>query len=156
MVAGLSPGRAVRAAALVLALAAAAGCEATVNSYPEHLTFPPRADRLVDRLPAEAPQDPGPPQDLDQFLARLDGLGGRTLDPAALPAEQRSQIQQTLTELFGTPAGPVVAAVGDARPPADRLGLSPERLAEGSRLFRRHCQQCHGLAGDGRGPTGRW
>src|SRR5262249_20091674 len=23
-------------------------------------------------------------------------------------------------------------------------------------LFRKHCQQCHGLPGDGRGPTGLW
>jgi mono/diheme cytochrome c family protein len=156
MVAGLSPRRALRAAVLAVALAAAAGCEAPVSSYPEHLTFPPRADLIVDRLPAEAPQDPGPPQDLDKFLARIDGLGGRTFDPAALPAEQRARIQQALTELFGTPASPAVAAEGDARPPADRLGLTSERLAEGGRLFRRHCQQCHGISGDGRGPTGLW
>lgn len=131
------------------------GCEAPVHDYPEHLTFPPRTDWVVDQLPAEAPQDPGPPQDLDLFIARINTLGGRAYDPASLPPDQRSQIQQALTDLFGTPARPVLSA-GDAAPLADRLGLSPERLAEGGRLFRRHCQQCHGLSGDGRGPTGLW
>ncbi len=29
-------------------------------------------------------------------------------------------------------------------------------LARGSALYRRHCLHCHGLAGDGRGPTGPW
>ncbi len=29
-------------------------------------------------------------------------------------------------------------------------------LAKGSELYRRHCMHCHGVAGDGRGPTGAW
>jgi hypothetical protein len=29
-------------------------------------------------------------------------------------------------------------------------------LQEGSRLYRIHCVQCHGLTGDGRGPTSKW
>ncbi|MFO0843131.1 MAG: c-type cytochrome [Gemmataceae bacterium] len=29
-------------------------------------------------------------------------------------------------------------------------------LAKGSELYRRHCLHCHGVAGDGRGPTGAW
>jgi mono/diheme cytochrome c family protein len=31
-----------------------------------------------------------------------------------------------------------------------------DRLAPGSRLFRRHCLHCHGLTGDGHGPTAEW
>ncbi len=31
-----------------------------------------------------------------------------------------------------------------------------QRLLRGSKLYRRHCLHCHGLAGDGRGPTGPW
>lgn len=29
-------------------------------------------------------------------------------------------------------------------------------LARGSALYRRHCLHCHGVSGDGRGPTGPW
>lgn len=34
------------------------------------------------------------------------------------------------------------------------MGLTAEALANGSRLYRRHCANCHGLTGDGRGPAG--
>ncbi|MBX9624202.1 MAG: c-type cytochrome, partial [Gemmataceae bacterium] len=60
-------------------------------------------------------------------------------------------LDRFLGEAFGTPAAPTVAADGAAD-----LGLTPDRLAEGGRLYRRHCLQCHGLSGDGRGPTGQW
>ncbi len=37
------------------------------------------------------------------------------------------------------------------------LGLKDEkRLAEGSKLYRSQCLHCHGLTGDGRGPSARW
>ncbi|HXD89023.1 MAG TPA: c-type cytochrome, partial [Urbifossiella sp.] len=65
-------------------------------------------------------------------------------------AERRTTIAQFL-ESFGSPASPVVPHEA-----AERLGLTADRLAEGSRLFRRLCLQCHGLSGDGRGPTGQW
>ena len=59
-------------------------------------------------------------------------------------------LEKTLKELFGTPAQPKVAL----EEPAD--DLDPTTLAEGSRLYRRHCLHCHGLTGDGRGPTAPW
>lgn len=34
--------------------------------------------------------------------------------------------------------------------------LRRRTLVKGSELYRRHCLHCHGLAGDGRGPTGAW
>src|SRR5262249_29876527 len=36
------------------------------------------------------------------------------------------------------------------------LQLDEPTLKEGSRLYRLHCLHCHGLTGDGRGPTARW
>ena len=38
---------------------------------------------------------------------------------------------------------------GETGPPTSILG-------RGSILYRRHCLHCHGLSGDGRGPTGPW
>lgn len=132
-----------------LALLGLAGC-GSPPAYPPDLVFAPRADRLVLKLPDRHPPDAGLAGPASDELARLDGLGGRTADPADLPADARAALDGYLTDTFGTPATPVVKADG-----ADDLGLTPDRLAEGGRLFRRHCLHCHGLAGDGDGPSGQ-
>jgi mono/diheme cytochrome c family protein len=119
------------------------------QDFPPDLVFPDRADRLVLRPPASAPPRPAEVGKLDAELAALDAAGGRTVDPAALPAAARAALAAYLRETFGTPAAPHL-------PDAARLGLTAERLADGSRLYRRQCLQCHGLSGDGRGPTGPW
>ena len=133
---------------LVLTVAAA-GC-GQPPAYPPDLVFAPRADRLVLLLPAAAPPDTGVGGPVDVELARLDALGGRTLDPAAVPADARAALGRFLADTFGTPAAPRVEIDG-----AGELGLTPDRLAEGGRLFRRHCLHCHGLTGDGDGPSGQ-
>jgi mono/diheme cytochrome c family protein len=54
--------------------------------------------------------------------------------------------------MFGTPAHPTVAGYEtktDSR-------LDNATLEKGSKLFRRHCLHCHGMSGDGRGPTAPW
>ena len=139
--------RPVAAAAVLLVVA---GC-GQPPAYPPGLTFLPRADRLVLGVPTAQPAGPNEPGRLDAELAGLDALGGKTLDPAAVPADARRALDAYLAEAFGTPAAPLVNADGAAD-----LGLTPDRLAEGGRLYRRHCLQCHGLSGDGRGPTGPW
>ena len=78
-------------------------------------------------------------------------------DPTTLSAEQRSELQTLLQETFGKPSHPRL----DVQSPAaakqlERVRLDEETLKEGSRLYRLHCMQCHGLTGDGRGPTARW
>ncbi|MBX9584946.1 MAG: cytochrome c [Gemmataceae bacterium] len=133
------------APALLLGLA---GC-GPPPEYPPDLAFPARADRLVLRVPTAQPAGPTDPGPLDAVLAGLDARGGKTLDPAAAPPEAREALARFLAETFGTPAAPTVAADGAAD-----LGLTPDRLAEGGRLYRRSCQHCHGLAGDGQGPSG--
>jgi mono/diheme cytochrome c family protein len=142
--------RSLRGAALAALAVVLSGC-GSAPDYPPHLTFPPRADRLVVRVPTAQPTAGGEPGKLDAELAGLDALGGRTFDPAAARADHRDALNDFLAEAFGTPAAP---ALRDEA--ADRLGLTPDRLAEGGKLYRRHCLQCHGMTGDGRGPTGLW
>jgi mono/diheme cytochrome c family protein len=148
----LAPGAALAALAVVLAALVPSGCNRN-KDYPPDLTFPPRADRLVLKLPTSAPPRSGEIGKLDAEVAALDAAGGRTADPAALPAAARAALDAVLREAFGTPAEP---RLPDDAGIAVRLGLTAERLAEGGRLYRRHCLQCHGLSGDGRGPTGPW
>ena len=151
---GWIPSAALAALAVVLAGALAAflmpGCDSKLG-YPAALEFPSRTDRLVLRIPTAQPKAPGEPGKLDAELAALDSLGGETLDPEQLPVEQRAAIDAFLVETFGTPAASRVNAEL-----AVKLGLTPGTLQDGSRLYRRHCLQCHGLTGDGRGPTGQW
>src|SRR5579871_2147491 len=85
------------------------------------------------------------------------------LDPRNIKPEDRAQFATTLGKLFGTPAHPKVKAKGGEN---DALGVDPEvlkklkldeeTLARGSQLYRNECLHCHGLEGNGRGPTGPW
>ncbi len=60
-------------------------------------------------------------------------------------AEDRLELEQlTLEEAYLKNAGD------------DPLRLNEQTLAEGSKLYRRQCLHCHGLTGDGHGPTGLW
>ena len=75
-------------------------------------------------------------------------------DPMLISASDRQAIDTALTEFFGTPAEPKVAGLeADER---EKLKLDDKTLKEGSRLYRIHCVHCHGVPGDGRGPTARW
>lgn len=75
-------------------------------------------------------------------------------DPTKLSAQDRADLEKALEDLFGTPAKPTVKAE-DAEA-IKTLMLDDAALAEGSKLFRIHCLHCHGVPGDGRGPTARW
>jgi mono/diheme cytochrome c family protein len=130
---------------LVAAGALVPGCGSTPE-HPPTLTFPARADRLVLKLPEKAPPGPNTAGKLDAEIAGLDALGGRTLDPATISGEARAALDTFLKDTFGTPAAP-----NDVAP---TLKLTGAHLAEGSKLFKRHCLQCHNLTGDGRGSTG--
>ena len=70
------------------------------------------------------------------------------------------QIEAMLTELFGTPDEP---RLPDSPQLAELISLDHLRQAAGpvashevgvtTGLYRRHCARCHGVTGDGRGPT---
>lgn len=148
------------AAALTLAAVVApflllGGCGSKPD-YPPNLSFPSRTDRLVLKAPEAPPPGPSEPGKIVEELARLDAAGGKTADPAALPAATRSALDKYLREAFGNPAAPTVAGDPEVSSAAGRLGLAGEALTEGGKLFRKQCLQCHNLTGDGRGPAGLW
>lgn len=135
---------------LLLLTFGCSGCSSTPQSYPPNLTFPARADRLVLKLPDKPAPAINNPNNCEEEIAALDALGGKTLDLAALSADSRGKLDAYLKEAFGTPAAPTIA-IDDAI--AVRLKLSKAYLAEGGKLFRRHCLQCHNMTGDGRGTS---
>ena len=72
--------------------------------------------------------------------------------------EHRQQIEALLGELFGTPDEPRVpprlASVLDIDLLRQAAGpVESHTPGETLGLFRRHCARCHGVTGDGRGPT---
>ncbi len=123
-------------------LSGCGGCKSQTE-YPPTLTFPPRADRLVLKVPDKPAPAVNTAGKRDEEIAALDALGGRTIDPATLSADARAALDAFLKETFGTPAEP-----GDVSAP---LKLTKAHLAEGAKLFKRHCLDCHNITGDGRG-----
>lgn len=81
-----------------------------------------------------------------------------------LTAEQSASIDAVLAELFGSPDQPVLPV--DLPRMAELCDLAALEQAAGpveshevgvvQGLFRRHCARCHGVTGDGRGPTARY
>jgi len=136
----------VAVAALAVLPPGCGGCSSKNDSFPPTLTFPSRADRLVLKLPNKPAQALNNVSERDKEIAALDSVGGMTADPATTPADSREALANFLKETFGTPAAP--------KDIAPSLKLTGAHLAEGSKLFRRHCLQCHNMAGDGRGPAG--
>jgi mono/diheme cytochrome c family protein len=133
------------------------------ESYSESMVYPARSDPVL-REPAKKefpePDRPGqlPLLDLKDFNDPRNPYYGMTdvqlVDPKKLSREDRQELEEALQEIFGTPAQPRVTTISsEAR---QVLELDQETLQKGSQLYRLHCLQCHGLTGDGRGPTARW
>ncbi|HVS35050.1 MAG TPA: c-type cytochrome [Gemmataceae bacterium] len=146
------------------------GCSNTIEyaRYPEGLVYPVRTDPIVPTdappLPAESFYPPGPGR-LDEEIAQFAKAGGVTLDPGKISAEDRKELQKALDALFGSPRVPQVGALAESDELVTQLtalkirdeGDAPfKTLAQGSKVYRYHCVHCHGLTGDGRGPTGPW
>jgi mono/diheme cytochrome c family protein len=176
---GLSPTR--FSMIVVAGLAGIVGCSR--NQYDEGMTYPLRTDLLVlqdgnwgDLAPL-AFNRPGilpldairwPESEWPEGTLKLKGLVGKKLfDPTTIPADLRLEYAKNLEEMFGTPAHPKVAGfdpavlkTADESLTADSiiqtLKIDDATLAEGSRHYREHCLHCHGLEGNGRGPTGPW
>jgi mono/diheme cytochrome c family protein len=78
-------------------------------------------------------------------------------DPRIIPDDIRQKLDAALIELFGTPLDPKVAeSAGLDAAARAKLELDDKTVKEGGRLYRIHCVHCHGVAGDGQGPTARW
>ncbi len=154
------PGRAVMLAFLLLILLLPAGCDVT-GTYPADLDYPARQDPLVVATPKGDQNFPIPPGKLNEWIKKIDGFeGGKTLDPAKVKEKDRQDLVKALLVRFGKPAEPTVKSLGEDKEKIDgqcaALGLGKNVLETGSKLYRRHCLQCHGVPGDGRGPTGPW
>ncbi len=123
------------------------------SGYDPALRYPHRADAIVVQPPTAEPRDATPVGNLTTTLAGYaDVPGTMVVLPGSVAAEEREALAASLDGLFGTPAVPRVpggTAVGD-------LALSPAQLATGSQVYRRLCNQCHGLTGNGQGNAGDW
>jgi len=161
--------------AIFLTLFSMSGCGG--DAYSAAMRYDVRTDPLVkdQNLGPERP-DPDPPGQLPLSSPENvldprnplfnDGKGPelftgtptKLIDPTKLPAEDRKILRQNLDEMFGTPREPMVRIYPDSliEQLETELKLGPKTLAEGSRLYRLHCLHCHGLTGDGHGPTAKW
>jgi mono/diheme cytochrome c family protein len=160
-------GRALGRLALALPVVAVlSGCGSLdATPYPSDLTYPPRSDRIVVEPPKETPYTTDGPGDMERALARVGvapdqgGVGGKSFDPRELPGPLRQEVENELAKVFSRPAQPTVKPYPDqdeAKEYVAKLKLDDATLAQGSIHYRRHCLHCHGLSGDGRGPTGPW
>ncbi len=128
------------------------GCD---ESYPTELTYPLRNDPIVVKVPGTTPWEPTGPGQLDKSIASFESQ--YIVEPRNLDANVRGQLDTALRKIFGTPAEPKVNPDDDdAQKLRDELKLDDKTLKDGSTVYRRHCMHCHGVPGDGRGPTGPW
>ena len=144
------------------ALATLSGC--TLDGYPDDLAYPPRTDPLVvGRADKDASGFDRPgvfPKELFVGLPP-DARDRLLLDPAKMKADEAQQLNSQLIAIFGSPAHPWVAGGNSETRDilaklSETLQLDPETLSRGSKLYRQQCLHCHGLTGDGRGPTSPW
>ena len=78
-------------------------------------------------------------------------------DGEPLPEQHIQQVGNLLTAFFGTPDQPHFPAGHESLVDLQRLnraaGSVPSDLSTGRGLYRKHCSHCHGITGDGVGPT---
>ena len=98
------------------------------------------------------------------YLAVQEQQLGTPDDPAAFSDEQRRNVAEILQATFGTPQDPRLPGGLEDANPEDLVNLYGLRLAAGPvghdkvtreprGLYRQHCAHCHGVTGDGMGPT---
>src|SRR5262249_45481826 len=130
----------------------------------QDLAYPSRTDPLVIGKPDRDAESLDRPGEFPKVLfASLDSEDRKKLllDPSGMKADQRQQLDKVLVSVFGTPAQPTVQGGGpEVRQALEALSkslhLDQETLRRGSELYRHQCLHCHGLTGDGRGPTAPW
>jgi mono/diheme cytochrome c family protein len=143
------------------------GCDSQFPAYPADLKYQARTEPLVVSPPSSDPARLDRPGELPLMLSMLNERDRQgVVDPDNLTGAQRSKLEELLDGVFGTPVNPRVNAKGvkgieeDTQGAVDtarqQLALDDETLARGSSLYRVHCLHCHGLTGNGRGPTSAW
>ncbi|HEV3204873.1 MAG TPA: cytochrome c [Gemmataceae bacterium] len=157
-----------------LALILLCGCDG--NEYSADLKYTTRIDPLVPKKIDTVPPHLDKPGDFPAILTKLnfkdedlkkkfEAEKKNFQDPKDLNPKVRDLIETNLDKLFGSPLKPKVD-IGqlpeDVRQSLNwednrrLLHLEEHTLAEGSIAYRHHCLHCHGLPGDGRGPTAPW
>lgn len=107
----------------------------------------------------------------NKIAARVGEVQGGFEEGENMPREVYQQIADILGAVFGTPDEPVLIAGGGERGfvsdanlvraagPVAQNRLSGDiadanaHLTQGEGLYRQHCVHCHGINGDGKGPT---
>lgn len=152
-----TPQRILTSLILGLALTTLAGC--TEDSYPGELRYPLRGDAMVGQGKSltSTPKTTDRPGELSRifsiYLSEEDRK--KLVDPNELDPAQRGKLEKALLDIFGTPARPTIKDLTESVQNA-LAPIENETLALGSKLYRQHCLHCHGLVGDGRGPTAAW
>ncbi len=72
--------------------------------------------------------------------------------------EQKQDVADILTAMFGTPDQPHVPAIMGDLVDVNRIALAAGAVGSDEQgqprgLYRQHCGHCHGVTGDGKGPT---
>lgn len=149
------------------------GCEP--DPYPLDMEYPERQSPVILQKPdwnrsvRYFPELGHFPQERKKIYA--EGTG-KIADPRKVPRPLRERVKKILTSYFLTPAQPLLKGATPDQIKAifstPRNGLSRISTAEnvydtfyrglmrGSKLYRRHCLHCHGVSGNGRGPTAAW
>jgi mono/diheme cytochrome c family protein len=148
----------LRATPFLLALVLVAGC---TDEYPEAMKYPLRNDPLLASDITAVPNHWDRPGEFPLRMLNALRPGEERasaeknfLNPRDIDAASDEQLESALEELFGTPANPIVGGIEpEVRA---RLRLDADTLAAGSVVYRSHCLHCHGLTGNGRGPTASW
>jgi mono/diheme cytochrome c family protein len=150
---------------LLVGLTWISGCD---DTYSDAIQYTVRTDPIIARTITEELPDPDRPGQFPLYsVAELDDIrnplhdraskliaDGTIRDPNNLSEKNRDALGKVLDDLFGTPAEPQVGGID--KQTRETLQLDGDVLAKGSRLYRLHCLQCHGVTGDGRGPTAKW
>src|SRR5690606_32397769 len=77
-------------------------------------------------------------------------------DATPTPPEYQKQIANVLEGMFGTPDNPFALPETGLDERKLRMAAGPAWTDEKGAnfgLYRKHCVHCHGISGDGRGPT---
>lgn len=155
----------------VLLVLCTAGCD---EAFDPELLYPIRRDWIINAESLEGtPGGINPPGILP--LQILDGrkelLGisndflkareeGKIVDPRPIVdgSSLGVELMRALRDLAGRPRFPKVDVDDDSlnEQLAAELKLDRKTLERGSVVYRRNCLHCHGLNGDGKGPTGLW
>src|SRR5260370_5984298 len=135
------------------------GCGPEFPPYPSDLKYPARTEPIITATVTTIPPNFERPGELFQILWGLEpeDRAKNVLYPKTANDAQRARIaelEDKLVELFGSPSQPKVNGIDDAL--KETLQLDNETLDWGARLYRVHCLHCHGVAGNGRGPTAPW